>query len=485
MPVQTVIKVRRDTAANWTSTNPVLAAGEMGLEADTDLFKFGNGTSTWAELVYPAASTTTYLVRNNTGSTIPKGTLVAASGAEPSGRIDVAPFEVTGLEDSELRVMGVATANISTGQNGTVMSFGTLKAIDTRGTSASAIAVGDETWAEGDILYAHPTVDGKLTNVRPQHDLAIAFITVRHASSGQIAVRIVPGNNHLEWMHDVSISSPSNSQALVYDSTAGLWKNGSIDVPNSGWQTITVSDASPNVTLTAASPLETRITGTLAAAGIAYLPDCTTLQVGDKFIVRNNTSLGGGSLGTMYSGWAGGGTATIQPGAHEYTCIDNSTAGTSSNWQRVSISNGNINGTGLLLGTTNPGLVVPTINGAVEPFVAANGNQTFDAATPIRISLAPTANMTVNFRYSSTQTLASNPAFVVNRSITFVYMVKNGATPYYPTSWSMDGTPFTPKWLGGTAPSAGNANATDVYTITIMRTGTSTYEYFGSVSKFA
>jgi hypothetical protein len=48
------------------------------------------------------------------------------SGAEPSGRIDVAPHEVTGLQDSELRVMGMATANISSGVNGTVMSFGTL-----------------------------------------------------------------------------------------------------------------------------------------------------------------------------------------------------------------------------------------------------------------------------------------------------------------------------------------------------------------------
>jgi microcystin-dependent protein len=105
------------------------------------------------------------------------------------------------------------------------MSFGTLTGIDTRGSTASAIAVGDETWAEGDILFAHPTVAGKLTKVRPQHDLAIAFITVRHASTGQIAVRIVPGNNHLEWMHDVLVTGPANHQSLVYNSTSSLWVN--------------------------------------------------------------------------------------------------------------------------------------------------------------------------------------------------------------------------------------------------------------------
>jgi hypothetical protein len=165
----------------------------------------------------------TYLVRNNTGSTLLKGTLVGAVGAEPSGRIDVAPFEVTGGQDSELRAMGIVASNISNGVNGEVISFGTLTGLDTRGSTASPLAVGDETWAAGDILFAHPTVDGKLTKVRPQHDLAVAFITVRHASSGQIAIRIIPGNNHLEWMHDVSIDSPSSGEVLEYNGS--LWVN--------------------------------------------------------------------------------------------------------------------------------------------------------------------------------------------------------------------------------------------------------------------
>ena len=46
------IKVRRGTAAQWTSSNPVLAAGEPGHELDTGKLKVGNGTSTWSELPY-------------------------------------------------------------------------------------------------------------------------------------------------------------------------------------------------------------------------------------------------------------------------------------------------------------------------------------------------------------------------------------------------------------------------------------------------
>lgn len=43
---------RRDTAANWTSTNPTLAAGEMGIETDTYKFKVGNGSTAWTSLPY-------------------------------------------------------------------------------------------------------------------------------------------------------------------------------------------------------------------------------------------------------------------------------------------------------------------------------------------------------------------------------------------------------------------------------------------------
>ena len=171
------------------------------------------------------AEKTYFLVRNNTGSTISKGTLVAAVGSEPSGRIDVAPFETTGTQDSEIRVMGMATNNISNGVNGEVISFGTITGLDTRGSTASAIAVGDETWAEGDILFAHPTVAGKLTKVRPQHDLAVAFITVRHASTGQIAVRIIPGNHHLEWLHDVTFDTLEENELLAYDEENSVWVN--------------------------------------------------------------------------------------------------------------------------------------------------------------------------------------------------------------------------------------------------------------------
>lgn len=46
------IQTRRDTAANWTSTNPVLALGEAGLETDTGKIKYGDGSTAWSSLAY-------------------------------------------------------------------------------------------------------------------------------------------------------------------------------------------------------------------------------------------------------------------------------------------------------------------------------------------------------------------------------------------------------------------------------------------------
>ncbi len=47
---------RRGTAAQWTSANPILAAGEIGFETDTSKFKIGDGVNHWADLTYYASA---------------------------------------------------------------------------------------------------------------------------------------------------------------------------------------------------------------------------------------------------------------------------------------------------------------------------------------------------------------------------------------------------------------------------------------------
>lgn len=73
MAVQTKIQFRRDTATNWASTNPTLAAGEIGYDTTNNKFKIGTGSNTWTQLIYQtdasllsgAASLTTLTTSGN------------------------------------------------------------------------------------------------------------------------------------------------------------------------------------------------------------------------------------------------------------------------------------------------------------------------------------------------------------------------------------------------------------------------------------
>jgi hypothetical protein len=79
MPVVTQIQIRRGTASQWTSTNPTLAAGELGLETDTLLMKAGNGSTAWTSLAYINQYALPVLVQNQqTGTTY---TLVLADAS--------------------------------------------------------------------------------------------------------------------------------------------------------------------------------------------------------------------------------------------------------------------------------------------------------------------------------------------------------------------------------------------------------------------
>jgi phage-related tail fiber protein len=54
--VQVRLQLRQDTAANWTSVNPTLLAGELGRESDTGKIKIGTGSAAWTALAYMPGS---------------------------------------------------------------------------------------------------------------------------------------------------------------------------------------------------------------------------------------------------------------------------------------------------------------------------------------------------------------------------------------------------------------------------------------------
>lgn len=63
--LKTQILLKNDLAAKWEANNPILGQGEMGIEYDTNKFKFGDGTTHWNDLPYAGADATTLQIKSS------------------------------------------------------------------------------------------------------------------------------------------------------------------------------------------------------------------------------------------------------------------------------------------------------------------------------------------------------------------------------------------------------------------------------------
>ncbi len=116
---------------------------------------------------------------------------------------------------------------------------------------------------------------------------------------------------------------------------------------------------------------------------------------------------------------------------------------------------------------------------------AATGTVNFDVSTQsiLYYTSNASANWTLNIRGSSSVTL--NSIMATGQSVTVTHLVTQGGTAYYNSAVTVDGSSVTPKWSGGSAPSAGNTNSIDVYTYTLIKTGSGSFTVFASQTRYA
>jgi hypothetical protein len=154
-----------------------------------------------------------WLVKNQTGSTITKGSLVYANGTVgASGRITVAKFIANGTIDAKL-LLGITAHDLSNGEDGYVISFGKIRQVNT------------DTFADGAILYPSPTTAGVWTDVEPvapNIDMPIGFCINSSSNNGTISIRVASGYS-LNELHNVAITSPVEKSSLYY--SGGLWRD--------------------------------------------------------------------------------------------------------------------------------------------------------------------------------------------------------------------------------------------------------------------
>ena len=94
-----IIQIRRDTASNWSSANPTLAQGELGLETDTLKVKAGDGSTAWNSASY-LIDTGGYITASYSGNVAITGSLAgdnikldgnAISSTNTNGNIQLFP----------------------------------------------------------------------------------------------------------------------------------------------------------------------------------------------------------------------------------------------------------------------------------------------------------------------------------------------------------------------------------------------------------
>jgi hypothetical protein len=94
-----------------------------------------------------------------------------------------------------------------------------------------------------------------------------------------------------------------------------------------------------------------------------------------------------------------------------------------------------------------------------------------------------TANFTINLRGDGSNSL--DASMDNGESVTIAYINKNNNVTYYNTTVKVDGSVVTPVWQGGSAPTAGNVTSNDVYTLTAIKTASSTFTVLAAQTQFA
>lgn len=135
------------------------------------------------------------------------------------------------------------------------------------------------------------------------------------------------------------------------------------------------------------------------------------------------------------------------------------------------------------------GVIQTTLAAALEKVTisatAATGTINYDLSTQsiLYYTSNASANWTVNIRGDASTTL--NSMMATGQSVTMTFLVTQGSTAYYNSAVTIDGSSVTPKWFGGSAPTSGNASGVDVYTYTVIKTGSAAFTVFASQARFA
>jgi hypothetical protein len=219
-------------------TSPISASGTTAITVTIDQAAITGATAaTNAQVVR-------FLVKNTTGTTIPKGSAVYVSGA--TGDNALISLASATSETTSSKTLGITAESIATDAFGYVIEAGYLTDINTSATTAgAAVWLGN---TPGSIVFVTPPAE-------PSHAVYLGVVVRVQSNNGSILVKVQNGYE-LNELHDVFVGGVSTALPLVYNSASSGWvaqalTSVGIDAGAVGTAKLTSGAASINTVLTA------------------------------------------------------------------------------------------------------------------------------------------------------------------------------------------------------------------------------------------
>lgn len=242
-------------------------------------------TSTGSGGLADQASSIVTTVFNETGSPIPKMTVIYIDGGH--GDRPTVDLAIASGDPTSAGTYGITFEQINNMETGKVIVFGALTGVNTDPAHGGIPGA-----TEGSVVYLSPTTPGGLTTTKPSapyHMVVIGTIVRVHQNEGVIEVRIQNGYE-LEELHNVAISGVTNGQFLQYNSATKLW------VPSSSGNFTTLQVSGTNVSVSGHTHTISNITDfpTIANSGDNRILTSTGTSTGinaESNLTFNGTSL--------------------------------------------------------------------------------------------------------------------------------------------------------------------------------------------------
>ncbi len=241
------IQLRRDTAANWASSNPVLRAGEVGIETDTLKFKIGNGSSTWTQITNYANVTTTGLSNSLSDYILAatKGTPGGPAALDSNGDLLIPENSVILWNDAEYDYTTTVTATQPTANRTITLPDATTTIVGTNTTDTltnktiTSPVVSGLTLSDASIVFEGAVADSYETTLTVGEPTDDRILTLPDATDTLV------GRATTDTLTNKTLTSPIVSglylsdSSIVFEGTA-----------NDHETTLTVTDPTADRTLT-------------------------------------------------------------------------------------------------------------------------------------------------------------------------------------------------------------------------------------------